>query len=131
MKPTIFSLKQIKNILTFWTFHSNLKDHINIKCVRAFCLYSISLQIFCMQNDTLFRLLCHLAHGRFAYRNRVNATNLCVKLPISVSNMRQNICQHLSHSAYEMGWKSKVHTREIILLLVRLGWKNYCNGLMY
>jgi hypothetical protein len=46
----------------------------------AFCL-----QIFCRQNNTLFGILCHLAYGHFAYRNRLHATQLRVKLPISVA----------------------------------------------
>jgi hypothetical protein len=61
----------------------------------AFCL-----QIFCRQNDTL---LCHLAFGHFASRKRLDATKLCVKLPISIGQMRQRLFQHLSHSAYEIG----------------------------
>jgi hypothetical protein len=64
----------------------------------AFCL-----QIFCRQNDTLFGILCHLAHGHFAYRNRLDATKMFVKLPISVGQMRQTLVQHMSHSAYEKG----------------------------
>jgi hypothetical protein len=56
-----------------------------------------------MQNDTLFGILCHLAYGHFAHRYRLDATKLCVNLPISVGQMRQNLFQHLSHSAYKIG----------------------------
>jgi hypothetical protein len=73
-----------------------------------FAYVAFFLQKICRQNDTLFRILCHMAYGHFAYRNRLDATKLCVKLPISVGQMRQNLFQHLSHSAYKMGCKIRI-----------------------
>jgi hypothetical protein len=66
----------------------------------AFCL-----QIFCRRNDTLFPNFVSSGLRAFClgYRKRLDATKLCVKLPISVGQMRQNRFQHLSHLAYERG----------------------------
>jgi hypothetical protein len=66
-------------------------------------MVAFRLQIFRRQNDTLFLLLWHLAYGHFAFRNRLDATKLRVKLLISGGQMRQNLFQHLPRSAYEIG----------------------------
>jgi hypothetical protein len=62
-------------------------------CLRAFCLCSILLQIFCRQNDTLFPNFVSSGLQAFCLQKycRLDATKLCVKLPISVGQMRQNV----------------------------------------
>jgi hypothetical protein len=45
-----------------------------------------TLQMFCMQTTSthFIKILCHLAYGHFASRNRLGVIKLCVKLSISL-----------------------------------------------
>jgi hypothetical protein len=112
LKPQLSAKERVTmSLFLQQTYCSFLNDSLVLQLVMGtsplayghFAYVAFCLQIFCSQNDTLFRMLCHLAYRNFAYRNRLDATKLCVKWPVSVFQMRQNLLQHLSHSANEIG----------------------------